>query len=233
MARERYLVGVAPEELEYTPSAPAPMTPRDWFSNLWYHYKWAIVGGVFAVAVLAILLWQTFTKENPDYRICMACGSAVPDAAIEILEDTLEQYGKDVNGDGKVIVQIQMLAVNSKDVVGNSTLAANNRQAVVVQLSTRDTAIFAFDPVYYESLKENLAKEKPLLDPMKNAAPEGDGTYFVWDIKPLLPKDLQEFACDPLYVGVRSTDGDLTAEERQAAADAKALLDAYRTATAA
>lgn len=227
MARERYLVGVTKEELEYTPAPQAPMTPQGWFENLWYHYKWAIVGGAFAVAVLVVLLWQTFSKDNPDYRLCMACGSYLPDAVVQELETQLEEYGKDLNGDGKVEVTIQMLDVNSKGVVGNGTVAANNRQAVVVQLSTRDTVLFAFDPVYYQSLCDNLAKGTPLLDPLSCADPSGDGTYFTWDVKAQLPDELKEYACDPLYVGVRSTAGDLTPEERERTAQAKALLEAY------
>ena len=227
MARERYLVGVTKEELEYTPAPPAPMTPKDWLSNLWYHYKWAIIGGLFAVMVLGVLFWQSAHKDNPDYRLCMACGTYLPDAVVQELELQLEQYGEDLNGDGKVEVTIQMLDINSKGVSGNGTMAANNRQAVVVQLSTRDTLLFAFDPVYYQSLSENLAKENPLLDPISCADPSGDGTYFVWDVKAQLPDELKEYACDPLYFGVRSAAGDLTPEERERTAQAKALLEAY------
>ncbi len=231
MARERYLVGVTPEELEYTPAPAAPMSPRNWLSNFWYHNSWTVIIVSFVVVVAAVLIWQSATKENPDFRICMACSSAVPDEAVMILEEELEQYATDINGDGKVIVQIQMLDINSQLVVGQSTLAANNRQAVVLQLSTRDTMIFALDPAYYESLSTNLAKGTPLLAPLPGADPAGDGTYFVWDIAPLLPEHLQEFACDPLYVGARSWDESLSQEERQRTEQAVAFLQSYLEST--
>lgn len=226
MARERYLVGVDPQDLEYTPAPPSKMTPGDWFSNLWYHYKWAIIGGLFAIGVLAVTVWQSVTKVNPDYRLCVA-GNYMPASVAQILEDQLKPFGKDLNGDGEVIVTVQTVDVNAQGVVGNSTLAANNRQAVVLQLSTRDTLLFAFEPTYYDSLIENLTKGKPLFDPLTGADPNGDGTYYTWDIRPLLPAELQEYVTTPLRLGVRSADGDLTPTQRQQTQEAKALLEAY------
>ena len=37
MARERYLIGVDPEELKAPP--PPPEKKTGFFENLWYHYK--------------------------------------------------------------------------------------------------------------------------------------------------------------------------------------------------
>lgn len=227
MARERYLVGVNPQELEYTPAPPQKMTPKEWFSNLWYHYKWAILGGLFAVGVLAVIVWQNATKVDPDYRVCIAYGNDLPGVVAQTLEEQLLPFAKDLNGDGNTKVTVQILDINSKGVVGNTTLAANNRQAVVLQLSTRDTLLFGFDPIYYDSLMENLAKGTPILDPLTGASADSDGTYYVWNIQPLLPEEWQDLAPTPVYFGVRSAAGDLTPAQRKATEDAKALLEAY------
>ena len=66
MARERYLVGVKPEELIYTPPPPPPSTPKGKWENFWYQYKWVTLGVLAAVIVGTILTVQAVTRVQPD-----------------------------------------------------------------------------------------------------------------------------------------------------------------------
>ncbi|MBR2338697.1 MAG: hypothetical protein IKA63_04450 [Clostridia bacterium] len=229
MARERYLVGVSKEELEYKPHVSEPMTPKGWFSNFWYHYKWVTIGAVFAVIVLTVLLWQTFTREKPDYQLCLAVEGYVPEAIVEVMEAELEKVGTDLNGDGEVMVTIQNL--NIADGEGNSLqIAAANRQVMAIHIGTRDVVLFAMSKDYYESLLTNLTDGVSFLHPLETAGTAGDGTYFEWDVKELLPKELQAYAPDPLIVGVRAFTNDIKEADLKKSEEALQLLKAYLTA---
>ena len=77
MAREWLLRGVNEEELWPRPKTEPPKTPKGWFENFWYHYKWHSIAAVAAV-VLSVLIAQSIRKDDPDYllflpqRICPA-----------------------------------------------------------------------------------------------------------------------------------------------------------------
>lgn len=239
MARERYLVGVSKEELEYKPPAPPPMTPKGKLQNIWYHYKWAIIGGVFAVIVLTVLIVQAVTREKPDYRICMATMGYLPDSVVEALEETLEQYGEDLNGDGEVMVSIQALNVSLEE-GGNNQLSMANRQAVFAHIAARDVPIFAFDAEYYAELSANLDAGLSFFEPLDTAQPavSEDGTSFSWDIlsfakerwPDVVSEDWDEVLPTDLVVGVRAIGDSLPESEETAHREAVELLQKYLAA---
>lgn len=227
MARERYLVGVDEEDLERKPSPSAPMTLKGWIANFWYHYKWVVIGTVFAVAALTVMTVQVLTKEKPDYEICMGVEGYVPEAVIEIMEAELAPYGQDLNGDGEVIVSIQNLNVSDGDTNANLTVSSANRQTVAIHVATRDIVMFALSPDYHDSLVKELMDGATFLHPLEAEGAAGDGTYFVWDVEPLLPQALKAYAPGPLYVGVRTYTDQIDDEKREKSDQALELLRAY------
>ena len=70
MAREWLLRGVKPEELQRTTAPEQPATPRGKWENYWYHYKWHTLGGVFLVAVLAVMLGHLLVRNTPTIGCC-------------------------------------------------------------------------------------------------------------------------------------------------------------------
>lgn len=63
MARERYLIGVDPEELKAPP--PPPEKKTGFFENLWYHYKWHLLIGGFVLLLLILAVITMVTKDRP------------------------------------------------------------------------------------------------------------------------------------------------------------------------
>lgn len=220
------MVGVSKEELEYKPHVAEPMTPKGWFSNFWYHHKWATIGTVFGVVVLAVLITQMVTREKPDYQICMAVTQQVPDGIVELMEQELEKYGTDLNGDGEVMVSIRNLNV-SEEKGANYQLAASNRQLVAIHLGTRDVVMFAFSKDYYDTLLNSLTDGQPFLHPLGVDGAASDGTYFEWDVKNLLPEELKAYAPNTLVVGVRGFTRDLKKAELEKSEAALQLLQNY------
>ncbi len=224
MARERYLVGVSKEELEYTPPPPPPSTFKEKWGNFWYHYKWPTVVGVLVAVIVTVVIVQMVTKTRPDYTVCLVTQQELSLAAVDRLETEFAKVGQDRNDDGEVVVTVQVLNVSEK---AGAQYATANRQAVTAHIVARDVLLFAFDPEYYTTILEPLMDEGvsffvPLgLD--KTGISE-DGTYWNWKESPLLKEaDMQAMDVWPaapkeLHFGIRnlSLNSEKDEEERQA-----------------
>lgn len=105
MVSYRYERDIRPEDL--IPDKPRQLTPAEARAN-WWHYHWYYVV-LIAAAVLAIgyFVWSRVTEVEPDYTVTVV-GRADPDAAfLSELETKLEAAADDVNGDGKVKVNVK------------------------------------------------------------------------------------------------------------------------------
>ena len=79
------------------------LTPRQKIANFFYHYKIPLIAGVFAVAVVSFLIYDVATKEKPDVYVLSTCNNGL-DYRVDELEEYLEQFCPDVNGDGEVTI---------------------------------------------------------------------------------------------------------------------------------
>ena len=107
MARAWLLRGVDPEELKPTPRDEGPQTPQSRWDNFWYHHKlkfWLIL---FAVIVAVVAVYQMVTRDDPDYRVLLITETAYTQGELEALSALLEPYGTDIDGDGKVEIQVE------------------------------------------------------------------------------------------------------------------------------
>lgn len=231
MARERYLVGVSKEELEYTPPPPPPSTPKEKFSNFWYHYKWLAIGALFIIIMATVVIVQVATKVKPDYVVCVAVQQELSIQAVNRLETELEVVGKDRNGDGNVVVQVQALNITYK---AGSTDSLANRQALMAHIASRDILLFALDPSYYHETLEPLLDDGTLFFSPLAAQVKGiseDGTYWNWKDSPLLKEtdmqaiDTWQAVPQEVYFGVRNLSGNK--KQAQEKDDCVALLRAF------
>lgn len=237
MARERYLVGVSKEELEYTPPPPPPSTFKEKWENFWYHYKWLTIIGILVVAIVIVVIAQVATKTQADYTVCLVTQQELSLAATNRLQAEFAAVGKDRNEDGEVVVKIQVLNVSAE---AGAQYAMANRQAVTAHIVARDVLLFAFDPEYYTNILEPVMdKGVSFFVPiaLETAGISEDGTCWNWKESPLLKEaDMQAIDLYPpvpeeLYFGVRnlSLDSEKDAREQQAYI---ALLQAFIAAHA-
>lgn len=85
------------------------LTPAEARAN-WWHYHWYYVV-LIAAAVLAVgyFVWSRVTEVKPDYTVAVV-GRIDPDAAfLSEVETKLEAAADDVNGDGKVKVNVKSI----------------------------------------------------------------------------------------------------------------------------
>lgn len=224
MARERYLVGVSKEELEYTPPPPPPSTFKEKWENFWYHYKWPAIVGVLVAAIVVVVIAQMAAKTRPDYTVCLVTQQELSLAATGRIEAEFAKVAKDRNEDGEVVVNIQVLNVSAE---AGAQYATANRQAVTAHIVARDVLLFAFDPEYYTNILEPVMDKGvsffvPLALDKKGISE--DGTYWNWKESPLLKEaDMQAMDVWPavpteLYFGIRnlSLDSEKDVQEQQA-----------------
>lgn len=107
MASYRYERNISPEDL--VPEKTRELTPAEARAN-WWHYHWYYVV-LIAAAVLAVgyFVWSRVTEVKPDYTVAVV-GRIDPDAAfLSEVETKLEAAADDVNGDGKVKVNVKSI----------------------------------------------------------------------------------------------------------------------------
>lgn len=120
MARERYLLH-AGEDTIHDPNAEKKAektveTPQGKWDNFWYYHKIHVLIGVFVLLIAGYFIWSAVRTVQPDYTIGMITRQNYPQEAISALENEMAKYGKDLNKDGKVVVQINQYTISSEKV---------------------------------------------------------------------------------------------------------------------
>ena len=207
MAREWLLRGVDPEELQAKPKDEAPSTPQSRWENFWYHHKlkfWLIL---FAVAVAVTAVVQMVTRDEPDYRVLLITETAYMQNELEAIATMLEPYGTDIDGDGKVEIQVEnCLYGKNVDQTRNSGV-----QQVQAHLVAADRMFFIWEPNTYKTFMRSLqteGEEVAFLTPItvESKHLNADRTLYNWKGDPRPIEELTKRAPD-LYFGVRLPQG--------------------------
>ena len=223
MARDRYLVGVTEQDLQKAEEL-RPKTFKEKTANFWYHYKWVVLGIVLIAVIAVVLFTQLFTRKTADYTVCVVTKQELSRQAVEHLEREFAACGKDLNGDGKVMVTVEI--INIGGAVGSQQY--NTSHATLQgRLMSDDVYIFVMDPTYYEkTLAPNVAEGQTFFMPIgiEVAGISKDGTYWNWNDSALLAEEaMQENEVwqavpSDMYVGVRNmanADRDVIAAQRE------------------
>ena len=146
MAREGLLLHAEGER----PPEPEPSAPKKKWSNFWYYHKWHVIVLAIAAALAAYVAHDAF-RPRPDYEIGLITSSSYPDEAVSLLEDEIEKYGEDLNGDGRVLVQINTYPFVPGD---TSQLATASTVKLQADLSAGESMLFLTDAESFERQQE-------------------------------------------------------------------------------
>ena len=222
MAREWLLRGVDPEELKPTPKDEGPQTPRSKWENFWFHHKlkfWLIV---FVAVVTVVGITQLFTRDKPDYYVLLITEVAYTNPEREALAALLEDYGVDLDGDGKVEVQVENCCFTA-DQNRNSSI-----QQIQAHLVSGDRLFFIWDPAGYEYFEKSVLNEYKgdgylaTITARDAGLIKGD-TVWSWSEDDRVTKEMKELWPD-LYFGVRNAGN--SKDSKALFKDSYALLDA-------
>ncbi len=154
MARERYLLDETEDTIHQNQITPT--TGKEKRQNWWFYHKTHVLVGAFALVFLATIVWSFVSKENPDYTVAIMTEYVLPTELLEDLEDHIELYAEDRNGDGKVIVSLQSYQFTTD---GTSDYDAALLQSSFVKFaadaSNADSMLFFYDDASYAYLDNN------------------------------------------------------------------------------
>ena len=157
------------------------------------------------VAVVAIV--QMVTRDEPDYRVLLITETAYTQGELEALAAMLEPYGVDVDGDGKVEIQVENCLYGKKV----NTSQNSGIQQVQAHLVAGDRMFFIWEPNTYKQFMKTIQKDgeeveflAPIAVPSKGLIE--DGTVYNWKDDPRPIVELQARAPE-LYFGVRLPQG--------------------------
>lgn len=141
------------------------MSFREWIENIWYHYKWLIIFGGLIIAFVVISTVQLINTKDPDVNILHVGPMYISPTAAENIETTLNDFGTDIDGDGKVRVNILDITVNK---IGTEDMTPVNYDDKNKALQRFQTEIRAGDAVIYLLDKEyfDICVEEKLLTPL-------------------------------------------------------------------
>ena len=86
------------EKVELTPSQKR----RNWWD---YNLGWVILAAVAVIGGI-LLVKDIFFRPEPDYQVGYVSRTELPEEVRQSLQDRLAELGEDVNGDGRVLVEV-------------------------------------------------------------------------------------------------------------------------------
>ena len=141
-----------------------PKTFSEKAQNYWFHFKWHTIGIIFLVVVMTVLIAQCMGREKYDYEAVLFAYNGCFDAQAEKIEEYLEKYGTDVNGDGEVNIGI----TNCTFTEGNDAQYQNTMMTKIqTQLIANKSAfIYIVDKKAYEFLQNSVKGGILQIDPL-------------------------------------------------------------------
>ena len=103
MSREGLLLHAGEDPIH----SQEPQAPKKrGFGDFWYYHKWHVLIVLAAVLFAVFLLRDLFFTPRPDYQVGFVSEKQLSEPTAQKLEQELARYGTDLNGDGKVLVQL-------------------------------------------------------------------------------------------------------------------------------
>ena len=248
MASYRYERDIDPKDI--APRREHKYTRRERWSNWWdYNLKWVIGIGIVVAYVAYSFIGQYFFTTHPDYNIAVVSPSYLPESTTAALQETLAAYGEDLNGDGKVVVKVNVYTIqfSGDDTDAYLEMAGTTKLSTDIQ-SALSSIFILYDPAGFQS-QTGALRYLDGSQPQSDADNDWWNMVYRWtDCPALTGLDLGDYTPDATngnsghsqdlladyYVGLRgawnSTSAELT--EGGAALWAKLTAGAVSTASA-
>ena len=141
------------------PREKQELTPEEKRRNWWDYHKWHVVIAILCVVLIGDVIYDAVrnSRNRPDYVVAYVGQTALPDSLRERLEDGLAQLGEDLNGNGKVQVQVRQFVIAAES--GNPVFAMEDTErgyasSMLLQgnIETVESMIFLLeDPALFQA----------------------------------------------------------------------------------
>lgn len=205
------------EEYDHTPQPPREYTRQEKASNWWHYHKVIVAVAVLVALAAAWLLYDMFGRPRPDYHIGWVGKAELPADTVAALETQLAAYGQDLNGDGRVLVEVDQFAYDFSPEEDDET-DPTYRMAILTRLEGElglDDGCYLYllqDPAGFQAQTGALQYTDGTL-PEDAAADDWQHMVYRWADCPVLAGlDLGD------YTGLTAVD-DLVGDSQQLLAD--------------
>ena len=153
----------------YDDEKKTPMTPKEWISNFFYHYKWHTVIALFLIFAVVVCSLQMCSRTKYDIYVMYAGGtdidmtvsSATGQSEYLLLCDAIKKYSEDFDESGSKVVNLQNLFLPSEEQIAkieadrehevNYTLISDNYEVFRQNIHTGEYYIcFIAEHIYNE-----------------------------------------------------------------------------------
>jgi len=198
---------------------PPPMSRKQRLAN-WFHYNklWLAVWAVI-LSVTGSIIWNALGigQVRPDYVFAYIGGDGLPETCAAALESELAALGGDVNGDGRVRVELRQYATNRS---GDAETALYYNYAADVALAADITKADSYffiteDPLDVQLNYQIFARADG--SPPDNGDFDVDDKVLPWSGCPVLAElAVDQEPLDCLFIGRRCFYDEKQAEGQEA-----------------
>ena len=160
MASYRYERDIDPKDLQ--PRKQRQYTRKERWANWWdYNLKWVILIGIAVVFVAYNFIGQYFFVTKPDYNVAVVAPYYLPEDTVNALQETLADYGEDRNGDGKVVVTLNVYTLDYAEGETQTesdaylTMAGTTKLSTDIQ-SSLSSIFILYDPAGFQQTTGTL-----------------------------------------------------------------------------
>ncbi len=174
-------------------------------SHFWYYYKWPVIVIALMVAIFTFFTVQCATRTKADYSVVLYLNQTVSLEQRIVLQEMLARSGEDLNGDGKV--EVEVFDVSFSDRETNTNVISANRIKAMGQMSLSDSMIYITDQKRFpEYLEYGLFQTLDWL-------PDREGCAWNWKGSEM-QQTLSEFGLpEDLYFSLRRVEGTKVADD--------------------
>lgn len=201
------------------PDEPSSYTRKERLANWFYYYKWWIVVWVVLLCIIGSILWNALGigQVKPDYIFAYIGSNELPEACAAALETELASLGEDVNGDGRVTVELRQYATNRSGDV--ETAMYYNYAAdvtLVADITDAESYFFLVEDASAVQKAYQIFAQADGTPPEDGDASVGD-KVFVWADCPVLAGlAVEQAPLKDLSIGRRCFYDEKQAENREA-----------------
>jgi hypothetical protein len=117
-----------------------------WFTNVfWYHYGKMSIAAVFVLIAVIVLTVEAINKEKYDLNIAVILSGEISTSQTNELKKQLYDTVGDINGDGKVIINVQTINI------GDGESFEDNHARLQLYLALPEYTLFIMDEQYSDT----------------------------------------------------------------------------------
>lgn len=116
---------------------------KQWWENLWYHYKWYIIGGIGVLFLLIFGITECATNVRPDFTMTYMGGlETMGQIEAYQLEDKLALVTGDIDNNKKTKAKVNVIYLDNGS--GSEEMGANFNMADI-EMAGGDAVVLLFD----------------------------------------------------------------------------------------